>query len=132
MVIDDQADQPERAIGGKRHRRCEVDHFKAPGFKQTLEWFTKPVIVIDDRYHLIFIACNGPAPYGLETSGERGQAVFHFIARDNREPGAAGDLLVGLCRRRLDKAAQHFGYAPGLGDAAARCEGRLGIEYLAD
>ncbi len=33
---------------------------------------------------------------------------------------------------RLDESAQHFGDTPGLGDAAARGEGRLGIEDLAD
>src|SRR3954470_4955490 len=33
---------------------------------------------------------------------------------------------------RLDENAEHFGDAPGLGDAAARRERRLGIEDLAD
>jgi hypothetical protein len=34
--------------------------------------------------------------------------------------------------RGLDQGAQHFGDAPGLGDAAARGERRFGIENLAD
>src|SRR5207253_2493424 len=32
----------------------------------------------------------------------------------------------------LDEAAQHFGDAPGLSDAAARRKGRFGVEDLAD
>jgi hypothetical protein len=40
--------------------------------------------------------------------------------------------LLELCCCRLDQTAQHFGYAPGLSDAAARCEGRLGVKHLAD
>ena len=40
--------------------------------------------------------------------------------------------LLELCCCGLDETAQHFGYAPCLSDAAARCEGRLGVKYLAD
>ena len=37
-----------------------------------------------------------------------------------------------LRQRSLVHAAQHFRDAPSLGDAAARHEGRVGVEHLAD
>src|SRR3977135_1267538 len=40
--------------------------------------------------------------------------------------------FLGRRSSRLDESAQHFGDAPGLGDAAARGEGGLGIKDLAD
>src|ERR1700733_138413 len=46
--------------------------------------------------------------------------------------GAAFGCCVLFRPGRFDEAAQHFGDAPGLSDAAARREGRLGVENLAD
>src|SRR5215208_244597 len=42
------------------------------------------------------------------------------------------DYLTAPLPRRLHQAAQHLGDAPGLGDAAARRERRVGVEDFAD
>src|ERR1700676_3908197 len=82
------------------------------------------------RRHQIFRQPGRILPYPLrvlaaarldiaDMSGER--------ARERRVQPA-----IRILARGLDQAAQNFGDAPGLRDAAARREWRLGVKDLAD
>ena len=71
----------------------------------------------------------------VELDGQTIRDMLRSVLRDSRW-GQALDGLFGpddlVGRHGLHPAAQHFGHAPGLGHAAARPIGSLGIEDFAD
>src|SRR5258705_12132841 len=73
----------------------------------------------------------GPEAYIGPVSHRTPHHPGPLLPSPSPRPGEEGDRQAPSFRR-LHPAAQHFGDAPGLGDAAAWGVGGLGVEDLAD